>query len=34
MIMFEFKPADFVPYKNKEVLERVRNIKREDMEKP
>ncbi len=31
--MFEFKPADFVPYKNKEVLERVRNIKREDMEK-
>lgn len=31
--MFNFKPADFVPYKNKEVLERVRNIKREDMEK-
>ena len=31
--MFNYKPADFVPYKNKEVLERVRNIKREDMEK-
>ncbi len=30
---FNFKPADFVPYKNKEVLDRVRNIKREDMEK-
>lgn len=31
--MFNFKPAHFVPYKNKEVLERCRNIKREDMEK-
>ncbi len=31
--MFSFKPADFVPYKNPEVLERCRNIKREDMEK-
>lgn len=31
--MFNFKPADFVPYKNEEVLERCRNIKREDMEK-
>jgi len=31
--MFEFKPADFVPYKNKEILEKARNIKREDMEK-
>lgn len=30
--MFNFNPADFVPYKNKEVLERCRNIKREDME--
>ena len=30
--MFKFEPADFVPYKNKEVLERCRNIKREDME--
>lgn len=31
--MFDFKPADFVPYKNKEILDKVRNIKREDMEK-
>lgn len=31
--MFTFNPAEFVPYKNKEVLERCRNIKREDMEK-
>lgn len=31
--MFEFKMADFIPYKNKEVIERCRNIKREDMEK-
>ncbi len=31
--MFEFKPAEFVPYKNKKILEFVRNIKREDMEK-
>lgn len=31
--MFKFKIADFVPYKNEEVLERCRNIKREDMEK-
>lgn len=31
--MFTFDPAPFVPYKNKEVLERCRNIKREDMEK-
>jgi 6-phosphogluconolactonase/glucosamine-6-phosphate isomerase/deaminase len=31
--MFNFKPAAFVPYKNNEVLERCRNIKREDMEK-
>lgn len=31
--MFEFTPAEFVPYKNKEILERCRNIKREDMEK-
>lgn len=31
--MFTFEPAPFVPYKNKEVLERCRNIKREDMEK-
>lgn len=31
--MFTFKPADFVPYKNKEVLERCRNMKREDMTK-
>ncbi|MBE6562109.1 MAG: hypothetical protein E7660_00045 [Ruminococcaceae bacterium] len=31
--MFNIKPAPFVPYKNEEVLERCRNIKREDMEK-
>ncbi|MBE6632279.1 MAG: hypothetical protein E7623_06215 [Ruminococcaceae bacterium] len=31
--MFKFDPAPFVPYKNKEVLERCRNIKPEDMEK-
>lgn len=31
--MFTFDPAPFVPYKNREVLERCRNIKREDMEK-
>ena len=31
--MFEFKMADFIPYKNKEVIERCRNIRREDMEK-
>ena len=30
--MFKFDPADYVPYRNKEVLERCRNIKREDME--
>ena len=30
--MFNFEPAPFVPYKNKEVLEICRNIKREDME--
>ena len=31
--MFSFDPAPFVPYKNKEILEKCRNIKREDMEK-
>ena len=31
--MFQFDPAPFVPYKNRDVLERCRNIKREDMEK-
>ena len=31
--MFTFDPASYVPYRNKEVLERCRNIKREDMEK-
>jgi len=30
---FTFDPAPFVPFKDKEVLERVRNIKREDIEK-
>ena len=29
--MFKFKPSDFVPYKNEEVLERCRNITREEM---
>lgn len=31
--MFNVKPSDFLPYHDVEVLERVRNIKREDMEK-
>ena len=31
--MFNFEPAPYVPYRNKEVLEKCRNIKREDMEK-
>ncbi len=31
--MFKFDPASYVPYRNTEVLERCRNIKREDMEK-
>lgn len=31
--MFKFDPASYVPYRNKEVLEKCRNIKREDMEK-
>ncbi|NLJ41456.1 MAG: hypothetical protein GX352_07610 [Clostridiales bacterium] len=30
---FTFSPAPWVPFKDKEVLERCRNIKREDMEK-
>jgi len=30
---FDFSPASCVPFKDKEVLERVRNIKREDIEK-
>lgn len=30
---FTFEPADWIPFKDKKVLERVRNIKREDMEK-
>ena len=29
---FEFEPAKWIPFRDKEVLERVRNIKREDME--
>lgn len=33
MSSFNIAPASFVPYKNTEVLERVRNIRREDMEK-
>ncbi len=31
--MFQQKPADFVPYKNKEVLDRVRKISGKDLEK-
>lgn len=31
--MFEFKMADFVPYKNKEVLNRVRNMSGKELEK-
>lgn len=31
--MFQFEPHVFLPYRDKEVLERVRNIRREDMEK-
>lgn len=30
---FKFKPSKWVPFRDKEVLERVRNIKREDIEK-
>jgi glucosamine-6-phosphate deaminase len=30
---FTFTPAPWIPFRDKEVLERVRNIKREDMEK-
>ncbi|NLJ40067.1 MAG: hypothetical protein GX352_00420 [Clostridiales bacterium] len=30
---FTFSPAPWIPFRDKEVLERVRNIKREDMEK-
>ena len=29
---FDFEPAQFVPFKDKDVLERIRNIKREDIE--
>lgn len=29
--MFAFKPADFVPYKNKEVLDRVRSLTRDQL---
>ena len=29
--MFDFKPADFVPYKNREVLDRVRKLAGEDL---
>ena len=32
MTMFTFNPAEFVPYKNQEVLERCRNMRREEME--
>ncbi len=30
---FVFEPAEWIPFRDKEVLERVRNIKREDMER-
>jgi len=30
---FQFMPAPWIPFKDKEVLERVRRIKRKDMEK-
>ena len=30
---FTFKPAEWIPFKDKAVLERVRNIKKEDMER-
>ena len=30
---FVFEPAEWIPFKDKEVLERVRNIKRADMER-
>ena len=30
---FDFEPAPWIPFRDKEVLSRVRNIKREDMEK-
>src|SRR6056297_96204 len=33
MSEFSFKPSEFVPYRDEEVLEEVRNIKREDIEK-
>jgi 6-phosphogluconolactonase/glucosamine-6-phosphate isomerase/deaminase len=33
MSKFEFEPAPWVPFKDKKVLEKVRNIKRKDMEK-
>lgn len=33
MSKFEFDPAPWVPFRDKKVLERVRNIKRKDMEK-
>ena len=33
MAKFEFEPAPWVPFKDKKVLEKVRNIKRKDMQK-
>ena len=30
---FTFSPAPWIPFRDKEVLERVRNMKREDLEK-
>ena len=31
--VFDFKPADFVPFKDKEVCDRVRKLSGKDLEK-
>jgi len=33
MSAFDFQPSEFIPFRDKEVLERIRSIKREDIEK-
>jgi glucosamine-6-phosphate deaminase len=33
MSKFEFDPSEYIPYRDKEVMDRVRNIKREDFDK-
>ena len=30
---FDYQPSEFIPFRDKEVLDRVRKIKREDIEK-